>query len=38
MPYPVRWVVSLIFIIQMYLMMFVLALFFIPMTAIKRTG
>ena len=36
MPYPVRWVVSLIFIIQMYLMMFVLALFFIPMAAIKR--
>ncbi|WP_069299051.1 lysophospholipid acyltransferase family protein [Neptunicoccus sediminis] len=36
MMYAIQWLRSLLFIGQMYLAMFVMALFFIPMTMIKR--
>lgn len=36
MPYPIQWVLSLLFVAQMYLMMFVLALFFTPLAILKR--
>lgn len=36
MPYPVQWLLSLIFVIQMYLAMAILAIFFTPLAMIKR--
>lgn len=36
MPYPIQWLLSLIFVIQMYLAMFVLAVIFTPLAMIKR--
>lgn len=36
MPYPIQWVLSLIFVIQMYLAMVVLAIFYTPLVMIKR--
>ncbi|WP_460275097.1 lysophospholipid acyltransferase family protein [Celeribacter sp. ULVN23_4] len=36
MPYPIQWLLSLIFVIQMYLAMFILAIFFTPLAMIKR--
>ncbi|WP_417249718.1 lysophospholipid acyltransferase family protein [Celeribacter sp.] len=36
MPYPIQWVLSLIFVVQMYVAMVVLAIFFTPMVFFKR--
>ncbi|ATG48032.1 1-acyl-sn-glycerol-3-phosphate acyltransferase [Celeribacter ethanolicus] len=36
MPYPIQWLLSLIFVIQMYLAMAILAVFFTPLAMIKR--
>ena len=36
MPYPIQWILSLIFIVQMYLSMFVMAIFWTPLVMIKR--
>jgi len=36
MRYAIRWVVSLLFVIQMYAMMFILALFFTPWAVFQR--
>lgn len=35
-PAPIQWVLSLIFIVQMYLMMFILALYYTPLTLMRR--
>ncbi|WP_321365156.1 lysophospholipid acyltransferase family protein [uncultured Celeribacter sp.] len=36
MPYPIQWILSLIFVIQMYLAMVVLAIIFTPLALLKR--
>ncbi|PTQ73440.1 lysophospholipid acyltransferase family protein [Celeribacter persicus] len=36
MPYPIQWILSLIFVIQMYLAMVVLAIVFTPLAILKR--
>ncbi len=36
MPYPIQWFLSLIFVIQMYLVMFLMAIFFTPLSLLKR--
>ena len=36
MPYPIQWFLSLIFVIQMYLVMFLMAVFFTPLSLLKR--
>ena len=36
MPYPIQWILSLIFVVQMYLAMLVLAIVFTPFAMISR--
>lgn len=38
MPYPLRWIVSLVFVVQMYAMMAAMALVFTPWAVLDRRG